>query len=365
MTKKLIKLGRIALSVLLIWGWYRGFMALLDFHYTCFPELHQTPINQWLVFLPLAFFFLLMPFPVAAIVLASGYRLHRIHWFFLEITKPDQLRVRWKKKLGWNVCLLPPRTDGASPYVLYWSSVPLFFAAFAALLGVLLVICWRTPAARYLIIAFLAVLLWVFLMPVLPTRNNFLDRVLTLRKSRDLRRAWECNLHMTAAMEQGIQLQDMPEAWFLPYPAALQDQVLVRFTNFNRASRLINQQREAEGYEILRYFFDLKPTPETNMLIAGAILNGALCEALVDLPPMCLSQLDHPTLKLPLPPTWIRGRLYAEYARALFLHHDEAEAAAILPKLEAAIEKDGKDRLTLERLQRKAGLLIDGEGEKA
>ena len=45
MTKKLIKLGRIALSILLIWAWYKGFMALLDVHYTRFPELHETQIN--------------------------------------------------------------------------------------------------------------------------------------------------------------------------------------------------------------------------------------------------------------------------------------------------------------------------------
>ena len=92
-------------------------------------------------------------------------------------------------------------------------------------------------------------------------------------------------------------------------------------------------------------------------MIASAILNGVMCEALGDLPPMCMSQLDHPSLKLPLPQNWENQRLLAEYARALFLHRDEAEAAAILPKLEAAFDKEGRTREGIEKLQRKAGIL--------
>lgn len=362
--KKLVKLIRIVLSVLIVIGWYKGYMALLEFHYVCFPELHAAPTNYAFVFLPLVCCFLLMIFPIMAIAMASGYQLHRLHWFFLEITKPDKLRIRWTKKLGFTARLLPPRTDGTSPYVLYWCSANLFFAAFAAILGVLLVICWRTPAARYLIIAFLAMLLWVFLGPVLPRKNNHLDLILAFRKSRDLRRAWECNLHLAAALDRKEKLRDMPEEWFLPVPAALQDEPLVQFYNFNRAAWLISQDRYAEGYEALRYFFDLVPAPKTHTMIASAILNGVVCEALGDLPPMCMSQLDHPSLKLPLPPVWETQRLLAEYARALFLHHDEAEAAAILPKLEAAFAKEERPRDAIEDLQRKAGLLTD-EGENA
>ncbi len=357
--KKLVKLIRIALSALILYGWYKGYMALLDFHYACCPELHETSINYALVFLPLLCYFLLAIFPLAMMNAASGYKLHKLHWLFLEITQPDKLRIRWTKKLGFAARLLPPRTDGTSPYVFYWLGVYFCMAALAVILGVLLVICWRTPAARYLAIAFPAALVWVFLMPILPTKNNALDRVLAFRRSRDLRRAWECNLHITAATERKEKLADMPDEWFLPYPKELADHSLVRYANFNRASRLINLDREAEGYEALRYFFDLTPAPQTHGMIASAILNGAICEALIDLPPMCLSQLDHPSLKLPLPPNWETQRMLAEYARALFLHHDEAEAAAILPKLEAAFEKDGRTREGIEKLQRKAGLLTD------
>lgn len=362
--KKLVKFIRIVLSVLIVFGWYKLFMVLNDFHYACFPELHATPINNALVFLPLLCFALLVIFPITAIPMASGYQLHKLHWLFLEITKPDKLRIRWTKKLGWSTRLLPPRTDGTSPYVLYWCSVSLLVAAFAAILGALMVICWHTPAARYLIIDFPAVLLWVFLAPVLP-KNNHLDHILAFRKSRDLRRAWECNLHTIAAVEQKVKLRNMPEEWFLPVPAALQDEPLVQYYNFNRAAWLISQDRWTEGYKELQYFFDLKPTPKTHTMIAMAILNGVVCEALGEdengakFPPMCMSQLDHPSLKLPLPPDWEAQRLQAEYARALFLHHDEAEAAAILPKWEAALDKAGRDHEGIEELQRKAGLLND------
>ena len=299
----------------------------------------------------------MLPFSVAGIGRLSGYRLHRIHWIFLEIAKPDKLRIRLTKKPGWTIRLLPPRTDGTSPYVVYWCAGDICMAVLALILGLLTVLLWRTPAARYLLIAFPAVLVWVFLMPLLPTKRSPLDRVLAFRRSRDLRRAWECNMHVTAAGEKKEKLEDMPEEWFLPYPAELADHPIVRYANFNRASRLINQDRYAEGYEALQYFFDLKPTPVTKPLVAGAILNGALCEGLGDLPPMCLSQLDHPVLNHPLPKGWQTQYLYAEYTRALFLHHDEQEAAAILPKLEAALDRDGRSRNGLDKLQRKAGLL--------
>ena len=356
--KKLVKFVRIVLSVLIVFGWYKGMQALIDFHYSCCPELYGTPINRLLMYLPILMAVLLMPCATAGAAMLSGYRLHKLHLLFLEITQPDKLRVRLTRKLGGRIIYLPPRTDGTSPYVLTCCSAYLSLAVLAVPLAVLAVIFWRMPASRYLNNYLLSVLLWIFLWPMLPTKNSFVDRILSFRKSRDLRRAWECNLHMYAAVEQKVKLVDMPEEWFQPYPAEIADHPIVRINNFNRASRLINQEREKEGYEVLRCFFDLEPKPDTHGLIAGAILNGAACEALADLPPMCLSQLDHPSLKLPWP-GWDTQRLMAEYARALFLHRDEAEAAAILPKLEAALEKEERPRDGLEKLQRKAGILAE------
>lgn len=357
MMKKLVKLIRIALSALIIFGWYKGYMALLNFHYACCPELHATALNQWLVFLPLVCCFLLMVFPITAIAMGSGYQLHKLHWLFLEITKPDKLCIRLTKRFGYSVRLLPPRTDGTSPYVCYSLSGYMCFGALALLLTLLAVVCWRTPAARYLNILAPACLMVVIAWPFLPTRSNVFDRIRAFRKNRDLRRAWECSLHQNAAMDHKTKLRDMPAEWFLPYPEALKDELLVMYANFNRAAWLISQDRYAEGYEVLRYFFDLVPAPKTHTMIASAILNGVMCEALGDLPPMCMSQLDHPSLKLPLPQNWENQRLLAEYARALFLHRDEAEAAAILPKLEAAFDKEGRTREGIEKLQRKAGIL--------
>lgn len=361
--KKLVKLIRVVLAIALAIGCYQCMKAQIVHHVRSCPELYEVEINRLLAYLPMLGVFMLVPFPVTAGAILSGYKVARLRWFFLEISKPDKLHIRLTKKFGFGAQVLPPRTNGTSPYVLYWLSGYIYLAALTLLLGVLTALLWRTPAAVYLNIWFWAMGMSL-LVPLLPTKVNSLDRVLAFRKSRDLRRAWECNLYLAAALERKEKLRDMPEEWFLPVPAALQDEPLVQYYNFNRAAWLISQDRYAEGYEALRYFFDLVPAPKTHTKIASAILNGAVCEVLGDLPYMCLSQLDHPSLKLPLPPAWETQRLQAEYARALFLHHDEAEAAAILPKLEAALEKDGRTREGIEKLQRKAGLLTD-EGENA
>lgn len=361
MLRKLVKPIRIVCAAALVIGWYKIMQALVDYHYSCCPQLYAESANTALLFLPMLLMILLSPFPMAAVMAASGYRLHQLHWLFLVITKPGKLRIRLSRKLGYSLRMLPPRTDGASPYVLYWFSGYIVIAAMFILFALLAAILWRTPASRYLNNCFLSAGLWLLLMLVLPTRNNALDRVLTFRRSQDLRRAWECAMHTSAALEQGMKLTDMPEEWFLPYPEEMQDHPLVRLNHFNRAARLLDQEHPLEAYEALRYFFDLTPAPDTNQLIAGAILNGAIVEALNDLPPMCLSQLEHSSLRSPFPPQWERGLLTARYARALFVQHDENEAAAILPGLEKLIEQEGKGRETLDRLQQKAGLLPSEE----
>lgn len=351
---KFIKLLRAGASVGVVIAWYKGMRALVDFHYACCPELYDTPISMPLVVLPLLGLLLILPFFVTALLMASGYRLHRTQWFFLEITKPDKLRFRLTKRPGWTVRVLPLRTDGTSPYAVYWFSSYICFAALFVLFTVLAALCWRTPASRSLNIFAMGFGLWVFLMPLLPVKRNALDQVLVFRKSRDLRRAWECHLHIYAGIEQKIKLQDMPDEWFLPYPAEIADHPLVRTANFNRSSRLINQDRFHEGYDILRYFFDLKPAPETNGTIAGAILNGAICEALAELPPRCLGQLDHPSVQYMTPPSWQGRVLTVKYARALFLNHDAQEAAALLSQCEERLKTDDRDANIIRLLREKA-----------
>ena len=359
--KKPLKLIRIILAVLIYLAWMTGVHTFIDFHAEAYPELYTADFNPLPYFLLLIMTFILLVFPITWMSLRAGYKLHRIHLLFLEITQPDQLRVRWTKKLGWQIRLLPPHTDGTSPIAAYYLGRYLCYIATAVLFGVLTAILWRTPASRFLSMFFLFWVLYALLIPLLPIRSNGLDAYLALRKSQDLRRAWECSLHLNAAMEQKKKLRDMPAEWFLPYPEELKDEPLVMYANFNRSAWLISQDRYAEGYEGLRYFFNLTPAPKTHSMIAMAILNGVMCEALGDLPPMCMSQLDHFSLKLPLPQNWENQRLLAEYARALFLHHDEVEAAAILPKLEAAFEKEDRPRDSIEDLQRKAGILPEDD----
>lgn len=364
MKKKLVKLIRIVLAAGVAYAWYRGMQAFVRFHYTCCPELYGTDMNMALYFILLLLMAVLMILPVTGLALLSGYRLHRIRLLFWEITKSDKLQIRLTRKFGWSVRVLPPCIDGTSPIAMYWLGRYLYLAAETVMFGLLAALCWRTPAAHYMDLYFLSGVLCTFLMPLLPGRNNGVDHFLTFRKSRDLRRAWECGLHLIAAADNKTKLRDMPAEWFLPYPEALKDEPMVMYANFNRSAWLIAQERYAEGYEGLRYFFDLKPEPQTHGMIAMAILNGVVCEALAEMPPMCMSQLDHPSLKLPLPIEWEAQRLQAEYARALFLHHDETEAAEILPKWKEALDKAGRDYEGVEKLQRKAGLLVD-EGENA
>lgn len=363
MKKKLVKLIRVVLAAMFIFVWYKGMVSFVEFHYRCCPELYGTEVNTALFFILLLLMALLQMIPVTGLCLLSGYRLHRMRLLFWEITKADKLQIRLTRKFGWSVRLLPPRTDGTSPIAMYWLGKHLCFVVWTVLFGVLAAICWRTPAAQYMNLFFLTGTFVVVMTSLLPARNNGIDHFLTFRKSRDLRRAWECSLHLIAAADNKTKLRDMPAEWFLPYLEALKDEPLVKYANFNRSAWLIAQERYAEGYEALRYFFDLKPAPQTHGMIAMAILNGAVCEALADLPPMCLSQLDHPSLKLPLPIEWEAQRLQAEYARALFLHHDESEAAAILPKWKAALDKAGRDYEGVEKLQRKAGLLLPADAE--
>ena len=154
--KKLVKFIRVVLAVALAIGWYQCMKALIVYHVDSCPELYGVEINRLLAYLPLLGVFAIVPFPVAAAALLSGYKLVRLRWFFLEISKPDKLRIRLTKKLGFGAQVLPPRTDGSSPYALYWLSGNIYLVALALMLGLLTALLWRMPAARYLNIWFCA-----------------------------------------------------------------------------------------------------------------------------------------------------------------------------------------------------------------
>lgn len=340
----------------------QGVGWLLGMHRSAVPQADSLDAAAAAFTIGLVLLILLLPVGVALIGLCRGYKLHRLHVLFIEVTHKEKLHIRLTGHLGFRVHMLPPRTDGTSPSTLYLLSVHLYFLGAVLLMALLTLVTWQTAMARGFMVLGFGFSMGVAVM-LLPQKNtDALSRVLKFRRSHDLQRAWECAVSITAAMADGKRLDDMPEEWFLPYPAELMNDAAVQVCTFNRSSWLICHDRELEGYEALRPLFDLVPRPETHQTIAGALLNGAVCEALNDLPPMCLSQLDHPSLKYMTPARWERAVLTAKYARALLLHQDPEEAAAILPALEKLVTEENRGRETLARLQAKAGI---GEGGEA
>lgn len=363
MKKKLLNYLRIimllALTGLATWG----LVALGAMHRSACPELYApgTSDYAWLYIVLIVLIFLLTPLFTSVGGLLTGYRLHRMRILFIEIWQEDKLHVRLNKHPGWGTFLLPPRIDGTSPYRLALLSRPLSMLAVAALSLALAAIFWHTGPAQALLIL-PAACLGVIVILLLPHRNgtDIISLLLAFRNP-DRLRAWECAMHITAALDDGKKLADMPEEWFQRYPAEVADDLYVSNCIINGSSRLIRQERYTEAYETLRPLFDLTPAPETHQFIACALLNGAICEALTHLQPMCLSQLEHPSIKYMCPPHWEPRRRTAQYASALFLTHDEAEAAALLPAIEKDVQADQTDGVLIRRMQEKAGLITKEE----
>ena len=357
--RKLINLVRIVglLGLFALAFWV--LVTLGNLHQQTCPELYAPGSDDylWLYMLLCALVLLMMPAITCIGGLLSGYRLHRMRILFIEIAREDKLRIRLTRRMGYGALLLPPRTDGTSPYKLALLCAPLVMAALAAITLALTAIFWHTGPARALMIMPIAcVLAIVFIL--LPRRNttDCLSRVLAFR-SRDKRRAWECSMHITAALSDGKRLMDMPEEWFQQYPAEVAEDLYVSNCIINGSSRLIRQARFAEAYEMLRPLFDLAPAPETHQLVACVLLNGAICEALAELPPHCLSRLELPSVKYMTPASWTPRLRTAQYARALFLNHDEAEAAALWTQIEKDMAADRIDDELIRRMQEKAGLI--------
>lgn len=343
-----------ALAALAFWGiWALGMQ-----HHFARPELYAPGSSDyaWLTTTLFVLIFLLMPLLESIGGLLTGYRLHRMRILFIEFTHQEKLRIRLSKRFGMGAFLIPPRIDGTSPYKLALLSLPLSLTALAALLLILAGVFWRTGPARALLFLPFACL-GVLIVTLLPRRNgtDCISLLLAFR-NRDKLRAWECALHVTAALDESKKLMDMPEEWFQHYPAEVADDPYVSNCIINGASRLMRKARFAEAYGMLRPILDLVPSPETHLTIACALLNGAICEALEDLPPMCLSQLEHPSVKYMSPAHWAPRARTAQYARALLLNRDKAEAAALLPAIEKDVAEDQTDGALIRRIQEKAGI---------
>lgn len=357
MKRKLFNLLRIiaVIAVYALMGY--AVMQLLTMQSAASAEACSTNTLAAAYTIGLVLLLLSMPIGACLISRIGGWRLHTLQILFIQITKKDKLRVRFVPRLGYYVHMLPSRIDGASPWVLRLFAEPFYLTAMSMLLALACVMTWHTPVARIFLILSVGCFSGACFI-LLPTKNDALLQALCLRRDVHCRQAFECAQHISAAVAENISLHDMPEAWFPSLPASLIEDHYVYYVTYHRSGWLIDHERELEGYEALLPLLTLAPAPETYAFIAATILNGAIVEALNDLPPRCLQLLDDPSIKYMTPVSWERVINTALYARALFLHHDEQEAAQLLPDIEKHFTAESdRPRRTLRRLQEKAGLI--------
>ncbi len=299
------------------------------------PVIADDRMNILLPALEILGLLLLLPFAAWGLGCRYGYRLALLKLGFLHISGKDGRRVRLGR-FGYGVLLLPPRTDGTSP-ILPVLLAPLCMLGFGVLFALLSWVFWATAAAQSLMLLCLGCVALV-LVRLLPKKDGLdsLSMYLALRRNPELRRAWECSFHINAALAEKKTLSEMPDEWFLTAPPASAESPFAAYLAVNTSSRMIRQDRYADAYAMLAPVLALVPAPQTHQALSCAILNGAICEALADLPPRCLNQLDHPSVKYMTPPAWEPRRLAAQYAHALFVAHDETAAAQTLEKLKAA-----------------------------
>lgn len=356
MKRKLFNLLRI-IAVIAVYA-LMGYAVMQLLTLQSAASIEACSINTLAAAFTITFVLLLLSLPIGSCLLSriGGWRLHTLHILFIQITRKDKLRVRFVPRLGFYTHMLPPRIDGTSPWVLRLFARPFWLAGLFVLLALAAAATWRLPVCP-VFIALCGGCLGGSSVALLPTKNDALLQALRLRRDVHYRQAFECAQHISAAVAEEISLHDMPEAWFPALPAALIEDHYVYYVTYHRSGWLIDQERELEGYEALLPLLTLTPAPETYAFIAATIINGAIVEALNDLPPRCLKLLDDPSIKYMTPVSWERVIKTALYARALFLHHDEQEAAALLPEIEKRLTPDTDAApLTLRRLQEKAGM---------
>lgn len=364
MKRKALNFVRIIGLLGLLAVFLQGLRLLSFAHQDAVPEAYMGEAGNSA--LPLVFFvltiYVLMPFYQAGVIRLSGYRLHRMQLPFLEICRMGRVKLRPNGSIRPFMHAVPPRTDGTSPYRLYVLSMPLLFLLLGGFTALLTALVWHTAAARSMLPMPFACF-FTFALVLFPRRSGDPLTALLEFRNQELLRAWECSLHISAALDEGLELTDMPDEWFPAEPPVRTDNRYVQVLAVNCASRLIRQQQYDQAYGIMRPLYDLRPAPDTHQVIACAILNGTLCEALAELPPMCMSQLDHQSVQYMTPGSWKPRLLAAKFARALFLSHDEDEASSLLRELEAACAPDDHTRTIIRLLQEKAGAASTSQEE--
>lgn len=339
----------LALGVGLVWG----YSALNAAHQAAYPGLYAAP-HFMLILLAIFLLLITTPLVMGLTGAAFGYRLKLLQLLFLEITRRERLRVRLTGRIRLGVLMLPPGTDGSAPCLLYVASPFLYHGALAGLALLLAAILWQTSAARGLLYAAF-LLLFFLLVSMLPkaNRTDTLSMLAELRRSREFRRSWACAMHINGALLDDCRLIDMPEDWFLTEPPSRIDHLFFQTHVTNSVSRRMRQGRFDEAYALLQPLLALPPAPATHTVIACSILNGAVCEALAELPPVCLNQLEHPSVQYMTPAAWQPRRLTALYAHALLISRDEQKAGELLTQLRQADPTHIEDEL-IRLLQAKA-----------
>lgn len=363
MNRKLFNLLRAFVLMATLGAAVWGEVRLSILHQDAYPYFYDTQVSTPFVsaLLLLLLIYVLMPLFKVWAGFVSGYSLYQLQLPFLSICSKGKVQPRLSRQFRPGIFMLPPRTDGTSPYRLYLLSLPLTFLVMALLTALLTALCWHTAATRTLLPLTL-VCTSVLCVLLLPRKNgDLLWPLLLFPRAQEAQRAWECSLHISAALSEDKRLHDMPGEWFTAVPPVHAEDIYVQVYTINSASRLMREHRFQDAYALMRPLFDLTPAPQTHQTIACSILNGAVCEALEGLPPMCLSQLEHTSVKYMLPPNWQPRLALAKYARALLLNHNEEEAATYLPALEQANADGQGDETLLRMLQEKAGIVPAGE----
>lgn len=359
MNRKLFNLLRAFVLMATLGAAVWGEVRLSILHQHIYPYYYDTQVSVpfFPALLLILLIFVLMPLFRVWSGFVSGYSLYQLQLPFLSICSKGQMRPRLSRQLRPGIFMLPPRTDGTSPYRLYLLSLPLTLLTLILLSALMTALCWHTAAARDFLPLTLAgtAALCVLLLP--RKNGDLLAPLFLFPQAPEMQRAWECTLHISAALSEDKRLHDMPGEWFTSVPPVHTEDSYVQVYTINSASRLMREHRFRDAYALMRPLFDLTPAPQTHQTIACSILNGAICEALEELPPMCLSQLEHTSVKYMLPPNWQPRLSLAKYARALLLNHNEEEAAAYLPALEQANADGQGDETLLRMLQEKAGIV--------
>ncbi len=319
--------------------------SLSKAHLQAWPAMHET---QWPLLLGLALgMLIILTSPLGQWLTGriSGYTFHEMRLPFLHVKQEgDRLSVKPCGRFASGILMTPPRVDGSAPYRLYFLGGPLYAAALIPVQLLLALLFKATPAACVLLQS--AFLCGIFLLGQCFPRRHATGALTVLLKLRDpeIRRAWACGMHINTALSRDEKLSDMPDDWFHPYKAETLQDITAATVTINISSRLMRFERYEAAYaEVQKLLPHVnRPTKlqQEHMRKACTIINGALCEAVLSLDPLCLKALDDPAVQYMLPANWKGQRTAARYAKAVLVDHNETEAAQLLAELRAAGAED-------------------------